>query len=280
VIGSQAGIALQRMPSSIYWAGLGSWGISHFPGSQSAFHAWLRTSPHDADTAWDPDIPAPPNDFPRTASLALTPEEARYLRDLVAMRHSGSLLAWLLLNAAASETSFAWSHPQLDDLPTTLQTELDVARRFSLSMHGAALLYNAMLARAKPDEERLGFYLAELDRWATRVVGEDGSMDDLLRRRLWSIAWSSTHRVSRRTSDFVDGWLDMARAPRGRQLLDDARACRWISSREFQLKQGSARLRNAAALQNWRGASGAAQLGFRWETAETIVNDIRAALGA
>ena len=33
IIGRDAGPLLQRLPSSVYWAGLGSWGIRLFPGS-------------------------------------------------------------------------------------------------------------------------------------------------------------------------------------------------------------------------------------------------------
>ena len=32
VIGREAGARLQRLPSSVYWAGLGAWGIRLFPG--------------------------------------------------------------------------------------------------------------------------------------------------------------------------------------------------------------------------------------------------------
>src|SRR5438067_1894150 len=37
LIGRQSGYNLQRWPSSIYWAGLETWGIRKFPGSQEAY---------------------------------------------------------------------------------------------------------------------------------------------------------------------------------------------------------------------------------------------------
>jgi hypothetical protein len=38
VIGKRAGGGLKRLPSSVYWAGLGMWGIRRFSGSQDQYH--------------------------------------------------------------------------------------------------------------------------------------------------------------------------------------------------------------------------------------------------
>src|SRR5277367_442475 len=42
VIGRDAGPRLQRLPSSVYWAGLGAWGIRCFPGSIDSLFVSLR----------------------------------------------------------------------------------------------------------------------------------------------------------------------------------------------------------------------------------------------
>ena len=46
VIGRYSQERLQRMPSNIYWLGLGTWGIRHFDGSQAQYHGsidgWRR----------------------------------------------------------------------------------------------------------------------------------------------------------------------------------------------------------------------------------------------
>jgi hypothetical protein len=42
VIGRDAGLRLQRLPSSVYWAGLGAWGIRLFPGSTDSLFVSLR----------------------------------------------------------------------------------------------------------------------------------------------------------------------------------------------------------------------------------------------
>ncbi len=42
VIGRDAGADLQRLPSSVYWAGLGTWGIRLFTGSTHNLFAYMR----------------------------------------------------------------------------------------------------------------------------------------------------------------------------------------------------------------------------------------------
>jgi len=42
VFGKQAGANLKRLASSVYWQGLGTWGIRIFPGSQDQYHRSLN----------------------------------------------------------------------------------------------------------------------------------------------------------------------------------------------------------------------------------------------
>ena len=42
IIGRDAGADLQRLPSSVYWAGLGTWGIRLFPGSTDSLFSSMR----------------------------------------------------------------------------------------------------------------------------------------------------------------------------------------------------------------------------------------------
>src|SRR5262249_57294076 len=42
VFGKRAGGGLKRLPSSVYWAGLGSWQIRRFQGSQDQYHAAIE----------------------------------------------------------------------------------------------------------------------------------------------------------------------------------------------------------------------------------------------
>ena len=68
------------------------------------------------------------------------------------------MLAWLVERRAPwTRVDFPW---QLDarELTETQRTLLAHAQRFSEAMHGAALLYNHVLAKATEDDERRRSY--------------------------------------------------------------------------------------------------------------------------
>ena len=48
VIGKQSRDSLKRLPSSVYWSGLGTWGIRRFRGSQEDYHRILASG-HEFD---------------------------------------------------------------------------------------------------------------------------------------------------------------------------------------------------------------------------------------
>src|SRR5690554_6009179 len=78
VIGQDAKRHLQRLPSNIYWSGLGAWGIRLFSGSQDEYHRYLdryykyrqlleyqyreKAEPEMTKENWDPGLPKPPKD--------------------------------------------------------------------------------------------------------------------------------------------------------------------------------------------------------------------------
>ena len=100
VFGKTAGSALKRLPSSVYWSGLGSWGIRLIEFSRDEYHRGigfihkhraeyeaqlqiLRNRSDDLDITpptsvltWHPRLPDKPDDFPERANFALTNEEA------------------------------------------------------------------------------------------------------------------------------------------------------------------------------------------------------------
>ena len=91
VIGIEKQVELQRLASSIYWAGLGVWRIRRFKGSQEEFTEHGSRSCGDIGPlvnddrepldnsnifTWDPDLPKPPSDFLRTTEFALNKNEA------------------------------------------------------------------------------------------------------------------------------------------------------------------------------------------------------------
>jgi hypothetical protein len=90
VFGRVAKDRLKKLPSSVYWAALGSWGIRRFAGSQEGYYGALDRiyrqrvqagRPEDRDlesgpSTWDRKIVQAPAGFPASPSTKLTPGEA------------------------------------------------------------------------------------------------------------------------------------------------------------------------------------------------------------
>lgn len=289
-IGKVSRAALKRLPSSIYWYGLGSWGIYRYGGSQQEYHQAFdrlnRSSrrPQQNDdgdilglhsTEWDPHLPQAPADFPNSASFRLTAEEAEYLADRIAQRHPRSLLAHLVRQSEPSKTRFPWQHPAVEGLPPDLQEQLLHAQNFSELIHGAALLYNLMLAEAKPDATLAESYRTDLQQWATQLSARAGALQQWDRQAFWKLVNQQAGPVSLRTQAFVNHWFDLALEPDSAFSMPDNTPTRnLIYDRETALKRKQARLDNPRALELWQGNSGTLQLNFRWPTVSKILNDI------
>ena len=78
---------------------------------------------------------------------------------------------------------------------------------------------------------------------------------------------------------FVGQWLTILFAERAEQAANSQPAQRLIIQREEQLKHARARLSNKRPLELWNGASGDAQLDFRWGNASDLLADIHTGLG-
>ena len=87
VFGRRAGRRLRRLPSSVYWLGLGTWGLRY----------------DRRPSRWHQGLPARPRGFPRIDTLALTSAEAQYLQDRVTQSVPDTLLAHLFLRANPAE---------------------------------------------------------------------------------------------------------------------------------------------------------------------------------
>lgn len=96
VIGREAGATLKRLPSSIYWSGLGAWGLRRFQSSQQEYHRnvekvyalrksrtrrddgeWLDEQNHD--TWYAHLLRLKPSNFPTGMDFNLTRQEASLL---------------------------------------------------------------------------------------------------------------------------------------------------------------------------------------------------------
>jgi len=294
VIGKDARRKLQRLPSSIYWSGLGTWGIRLFNGSRAQYHRYLdvfyrrrkqqyRQLKYEGEHAvirtaenWDPGRPDPPDGFPRRATLTLTKEEAEYLHDRIVTNCGQSLLAFLVDRAAPTEVPFVWMHPELAQFPQRLRLQVEHARKFSEVMHGAALLYNLMLGEKSGREDEVTKYRDKLVEWSENIRSRKAALTRWDRRDFWETVVSEGARIPLRTRRFVDRWINLVLESEDVAALStDEMARSLIYDREVALKQNRARLQNQRALELWSGAAGAGQLDYRWSAVvNRIVNDI------
>jgi hypothetical protein len=189
-----------------------------------------------------------------------------------------TLLFFLVDQGEPSDSvSFPWEHPQVGDLPNNIKEQMAHAKYFSESIHGAALLYNLMLAQLIENPGFVEEYESKFSDWANQMSDNLGVFRKWDRTRFWQIVRERNDRIPGGTRSFVDEWFDLAFANTNVALLANNRRVQGlIRDREKNLKRGQARLENRRALELWTGASGTSQLDYRWKVAQTIVADIHA----
>lgn len=294
-IGTLAGHALKRLPSNIYWLGLGVWGIRTFTGSQAQYHRSLdrhyallarhgarlseRDNEHDDLVApnWHGGLISPPTGFPKACSLRLTHREADYLAERVRLSpmSSGSLLAELIAQGQRStNVPFVWQHSHVAALPPNLRELLDHAQNFSEVMHGASLLYNLVLAEQAQRTDTVTTYRDRFAAWAQLLSKRSRVFASWKRQRFWELIHGANARITTPTRDFIDTWWDLALAGDASNLRGNRAARSLIRERERRLKKNLARIDNPRAQEIWQGASGTAQLEFRWGISQQLLEDI------
>ena len=296
VIGIEAGEHLQRLPSTIYWQGLRRWGIRLVEGSTDRYHASLDGHYRDERQArsseggelldaarrnWHGSLPPPPADLLEQATFALTPNEAEFLSEQVRRSAPDSLLAASLSPSITRQRQARapWDLGRLDLLPTHLREDIEAARRYSLAMEGAVLLYNRMVAElafergVSADPTRVDRFGRDLERWADEMEGALSELRAWDRAAFWNRLRLQNPRLAPGAVLFSDAWLGRAIAG-PRSVRDDARARALTAERERRLKTTLARLQNPRALERWSGESGVGRLTYRWGNAQQIVLDI------
>ena len=294
VFGRVAGKSLKRLPSSVYWNGLAAWGIRRISCSQDEYHRHIdevyrrrdisrgRSEKDDFPEAetqtWHPRLPEPPSGFPDAIdalSFDLTPEEASFLLDRLLKSKKESLLSYLALNCQPVDCDFPWRHPERDEFSPVHRELLNYAEFFSIIMHGAAFLYNLMLAEQAGRKELEDEHRANLDEWKTRLLS--CRHIELPLEELWELSAGRGHTITRRTKDFVSAWYRRALATQGNVNGDtDSRAL--ISARERQLKGVRSRFTNHRARDQWKGYAGVGQMAYRWSNVRTLLEDLHAGL--
>ncbi|WP_296246390.1 DUF6361 family protein [uncultured Stenotrophomonas sp.] len=292
--GKDSGDALKRLASSVYWAGLRSWGILLRTGSQRDYYAAIDQIRDDRrqklryeDGLEDLDSPAPtwhadiPTLLASTAldegSFALTRKEATFIREQWKLHHPTTLLTWLAQDEArlieCKDAGLPWFHPQLPHAPAPLQALVAHARRFSDLAHGAALLYNLALAEASGNTERNAEYGAALKRWSNNLPTL--KLDTWDMPAFWEQVQQGGKPVHTPLRRFVNEWLTLVNAGKA----DSDRARELIKYREADMKGNLSRFR-PENLPRWNGASGVGRLNYRWSITQSHLADLLRGLEA
>ncbi|MGA8429249.1 MAG: DUF6361 family protein [Candidatus Sulfotelmatobacter sp.] len=298
VFGKLAGGELQRLPSSVYWAGLGKWGIRKFNGSQEQYQDALdaiyrarRTRRKDAEVArqrgegndadrivssvtWHSKIPGRPKDFPKGMTVLLTREEAEFIQDQITTSHPQSLLARMIF-LPYPDADFPWEHPSLATFTAEHRQLLHHADLLSQVVYGAAILYNLMLSELKHSTDLVKARQTDARDWLAAL--DRKSLDQWTLDWVMPLAFKHRQIVSPHTMDFCRRWLEIVRSA-GNAIMQDKNARALIRTREMRLKVGRSRFSNARALDQWRGAAGLSRMDFRWGTVRRFIADLREGL--
>jgi len=219
----------------------------------------------------------PPEGFPFECSLELKYAEADYLRERIqtSPHCKSSLLSELVTSRITHEpVDFAWLHPGAGDFPESIKKPLLHARNFSELMHGAALLYNLILADEAGIEDRREQYTNALKNWVKTLQARERGFREWNRERFWEIVYETNPRISPATKRFVDTWRDLVFGGDLRKVSNLRNARELITVRESHLKRALARIGNPRAQEIWNGDSGSWALEYRWRISQRLLNDI------
>lgn len=285
IIGRDAGPRLQRLPSSVYWAGLGAWGVRLFPGSIDSLFVSLRGRkrslvPSDGEDAaassrtpaiWTPALPHAPKDLLERAAFRLTSDEAQFIIDRLIANQPAALLTWLAREGIDADCDYIWTHPHLAAFPAPVRRLVRHGEIFSQVMHGAALLYNLALSELRERDdwvedyrERIAVWVEELDLSTVR----DWSLEEF-----WVAAKHPDHGINEKAIDFVTQWRDLVLQD-AKQIASANPARSLVADRERWLKKSQSRYTNHAVRDRWNGASGIDRLSFRWSQAKSHLRDL------
>jgi hypothetical protein len=282
LIGRRASTGVKTLPSTIYASALRRYDIDN--GAEPAL------APDDPEAAaelpelrpgrWPATLPRPPAGFPEAlgTGLDLTPQEADWLRERIVTSTAGSLLAHLLQagNRPEDDAAAPWEASAVGSASQRVRTDLEYARGFSTCLHGAALLYNLLLAeeyeKAGHDRIEPPDYREALVRWAERVA----TVAPWDRADMWSrlIAMNPRINTNLRARAFIDTWIDLVLAGRAEGAAGDGELRALVARREKAVKKTQSRLVNGKLLRGWTGASGSQPLVYRWPQVRRMLADI------
>lgn len=304
-IGRVAKGRLRQLPSTMYWSALSAWGLKPSDQSQDQYQRSLdrfyrlrESGTRDDDGQpldgprlrnWHAGLPPAPAGFPKCPiAHPLTRAEADYLRERILTRCPGTLLAHLVDACQPVDgLAFPWDHPDSAGFPPRASERLEHARNFSEVIHGAALLYNLMLAERGVAEGQSGrdewveVHTEGYAGWVELMAERRGAHSRWNRDEFWKLTTGINPRIPLPTRTFVETWLRLALAGNPAALRDHPPTRRLIADRERAIKGCLARLHNMEALQRWGGFAGAGRLDYRWTAAVAkLITDIQQGLKA
>lgn len=294
LLGRDRGAALQRMPSTLYWQGLYVWGIRRVPGPQPVVERFIERQPaatvqdDDGDpldganlAIWHPGLPRPPRDHPDGATFDLPYREAEFLAERLRVEPAtrSSMLATLsAVSVDHQGIDQAWNHTFQQFLSAPQREAVEQGRRFSLLMHGAAWIYNVILAEMNEWPDVVDDHRGSFDAWVARLSAQGAALPDWDLDELWTVARRSGATIPLLTQQFVARWLAAVQRYSPASLVDREEVRSLIVERERRTKGRNARTANERALKQWGGASGTRALDFRWSVARSLLADIRKGL--
>lgn len=301
VIGYRAGLHVQRLPTSVYWYGLRRWGLLQFDGTEDDYRRYLDSfyarqnslvaaepgeSPNASPANWDTYLlqlfkiakkERPAEDWSSNVSFGLSRAESDYLYQRIAGSAPQSLLAHLITSRQliTEDQRFPWEVPYSVSLPPSLAGQLLHARNFSEVMHGAALVYNLLLAEQKGVEEFTSHYNERLADWWNALQSRHDELGMWDRAAFWRLMQEQKTHIRGATRNFVNAWMDLSLNASSPAAVTGTVARRLVTNQEHAVKPGRARIGNPRTTENWEGSSGSAQLNYRWNRpVRAIVNDI------
>lgn len=298
VIGGTVGMAVKNLPSALYWGGMRAHGILSNPtlsrddtvaAEVDRVRARRLTTVQYEDevaSAWHdggfhPTLPPAPDEFPTQVpdGFDMPHDEAAWLRDRMLASSPGTMLEYGLQHRPDGDSDVPWTDTVLAGAEGERARVLDDARRFSVLMNSASLVYNLLLAEAYEDagfdrvESPVDDYRERLDQWAaTPNLEHDIATWD--RGEFWRRVFQENPNVNIRSRRFVDGWLNLLHAADLSAIAENEEARTFIAGREREHKRSQARLVNRRLLQSWLGAAGSRPLVYRWTQMRPIFHDI------
>ncbi|MCT1606708.1 DUF6361 family protein [Nesterenkonia massiliensis] len=239
-----------------------------------------------------PSLPAPPPDFPLIEDgFRLSAAESSWLKERILTAHPHTVLAHFLHHPPSPDSSTPWDDPAAATISGPAAEHLRMAEQFSVTLHGAQLLYNLLLARAQqelftqqgtpeaaaasPEE-----YLERLQHWAHKareVTQRLGPWDPA--ETLEAVQVQQGRRVTAGLRGFLTEWTQVLRAAGPEGISTSAEAEQLVRRRENILKRTQSRFTNRSLLASWSGATGAGLATMRWgASVQRILLDIHQGL--